>query len=38
VGTSEKARQRLGWQPRYDLDYIIDDTMDFVRGRMGTDR
>lgn len=35
IGDSEKLRNRLGWEPRYDLDYIIDDTAEFIRNRMG---
>jgi nucleoside-diphosphate-sugar epimerase len=34
IGSSEKAKQRLGWSPRFDLDAIIDDTAAFVAGRM----
>jgi nucleoside-diphosphate-sugar epimerase len=35
VGVSEKARTLLGWQPRHELDYIIDDSVRFIRQRLG---
>jgi nucleoside-diphosphate-sugar epimerase len=31
VGVSEKARRLLGWNPRYGLERIIDDSLDFIR-------
>ena len=31
VGKSEKAKRLLGWTPRYDMDYVIDDTLGFIR-------
>jgi UDP-glucose 4-epimerase len=34
VGVSEKARRMLGWMPKYDIDYTIDDTAEFVRTHM----
>jgi UDP-glucose 4-epimerase len=34
VGVSEKAKQLLGWSPRFELDYIIDDSLAFIRERM----
>lgn len=27
VGDAEKAQEKLGWQPKYDLDALIDDMM-----------
>ena len=27
VGDSKKAQEKLGWQPKYDLDALIDDMM-----------
>jgi len=35
VGYSEKARDMLGWKPRYDLEAILDDTSDYVRVHWG---
>ena len=34
VGVSEKARRRLDWAPRHELDFIIDDSLAFIRQRM----
>ena len=31
IGVSEKAKRILGWEPTYDLDYIIGDTLGFIR-------
>jgi len=31
VGKSEKAEALLGWTPRYDMEYVIDDTLTFIR-------
>lgn len=31
VGFAEKAKRMLGWQPKYDLDAIIDDASGFIR-------
>lgn len=31
IGKSEKAKRLLGWQPEYNLDNIITDTLDFTR-------
>jgi UDP-glucose 4-epimerase len=35
VGVSEKAKTLLGWSPKYDLDFIIDDSLQFIRRRLG---
>lgn len=35
IGVSEKAKKILGWEPKYDLDYIIGDTLGFIRQRLG---
>ena len=35
VGVSEKAKKLLGWSPRLELDYIIDDSLAFIRQRLG---
>ena len=34
VGVSEKAKRMLGWMPKYDINYTIDDTVEFVRTHM----
>jgi UDP-glucose 4-epimerase len=34
VGVSDKAKKILGWQPRFELDYIIDDSLKFIRERL----
>jgi len=34
IGVSAKAKDVLGWEPRYDLDYIIDDTLQFIKNQM----
>src|SRR4051812_27968244 len=34
VGISEKARRILGWKPRHELDYIIDDSLKFIREKL----
>ncbi|WP_155476758.1 NAD-dependent epimerase/dehydratase family protein [Heliobacterium mobile] len=31
VGVSEKAQAILGWTPKYDMDYILDDTIRFIK-------
>ncbi|MDE1861172.1 MAG: NAD(P)-dependent oxidoreductase [Candidatus Micrarchaeota archaeon] len=31
VGVSEKAKRVLGWTPKYDMDYILEDTCDFIK-------
>src|SRR3954468_3760600 len=35
VGVSEKAKKLLGWTPRLGLDHIIDDSVAFIRQRLG---
>lgn len=35
IGVSTKAKNTLGWEPRYSLDDIIDNTSGFIRERMG---
>lgn len=30
VGVSEKAKKLLGWTPKHDINYIIDDSIKFV--------
>lgn len=34
IGVSDKAKRVLGWEPRYDMDYILEDTLDFIRKNM----
>ena len=34
VGVSEKATRELGWKPNYELDYIIDDSLAFIREKL----
>ena len=34
VGVSTKAKRVLGWNPRFELDYIIDDSLAFIRERL----
>jgi UDP-glucose 4-epimerase len=34
VGVSGKANRILGWQPKYGLDYIIDDSLGFIREKL----
>src|SRR5260370_41190627 len=34
IGVADKAREVLGWTPRYELDYIIEDTLSFVKQRI----
>jgi nucleoside-diphosphate-sugar epimerase len=31
VGYSDKARERLGWQPRFGVEAILDDCIEYVR-------
>jgi len=38
IGKSEKARKILGWKPKYDLDYIIEDTLSFIKQWMGREK
>ncbi|MEF3280574.1 MAG: NAD-dependent epimerase/dehydratase family protein [Elusimicrobiota bacterium] len=38
VGVSEKAKKVFGWQPEYDIDYIIKDTYDFILKKMSARR
>ena len=35
VGRSEKAKKLLGWEPRYDMEYILDDTIQFISSNVG---
>jgi nucleoside-diphosphate-sugar epimerase len=35
IGASDKARNALGWTPKYELDYIIEDTLTFIKQRIG---
>lgn len=37
VGKSEKAGRMLGWRPKYDIDVILDDSIRFIREKMGSD-
>ncbi|MEW6013593.1 MAG: NAD(P)-dependent oxidoreductase [Elusimicrobiota bacterium] len=30
IGISEKAKKVFGWTPKYDMDYIIEDTYNFI--------
>jgi nucleoside-diphosphate-sugar epimerase len=34
IGVSEKAKRILCWEPKYEIDYIIDDTLRFIRKNM----
>ncbi len=34
VGTSEKAKQALGWEPKLEIGYIIDDTFRYISSKM----
>jgi nucleoside-diphosphate-sugar epimerase len=31
VGSCEKAKRLLGWSPKYNLDYILDDVVEYLR-------
>ena len=31
VGNSEKAKRLLGWEPKYNMDYILNDTFEFIK-------
>lgn len=35
IGKSEKATKILGWKPKYDLDYILEDTLNFIKKWIG---
>lgn len=35
IGKSEKARRILGWEPKYDLNYIVDDALSFIKQWIG---
>jgi UDP-glucose 4-epimerase len=35
IGVSDKLRAATGWQPKYDIDAIIDDTYRFVSSALG---
>lgn len=34
VGVSDKAEAQLGWSPKHELDYIIDDSLQFIQQRL----
>jgi nucleoside-diphosphate-sugar epimerase len=34
VGVSEKAKKALGWTPKHELDFIIDDSLGFIREKL----
>ena len=34
VGASAKAKARLGWSPRHELEYIIDDSLAFIQQKL----
>jgi nucleoside-diphosphate-sugar epimerase len=34
IGLNEKLRDAIGWEPKYDIDYIIDDTHRYVAASM----
>jgi UDP-glucose 4-epimerase len=34
VGVCEKAKQTLRWEPKYNLDDIIEDTFDFIKNHI----
>lgn len=36
IGLSDKLTKAVGWTPKYDLNFIIDDTYRFVRARLKT--
>ncbi len=34
VGKSEKAKRLLGWEPKRDLNYILSDTVNFIKSNL----
>lgn len=34
VGKSEKAKKLLGWEPKHNLNYILSDTVKFIRSNI----
>lgn len=34
VGVSEKAKSNLGWSPKHELEYIIDDSLAFIQQKL----
>ena len=34
VGMSDKAKRLLGWAPKHELDFIIDDSLGFIREKL----
>jgi len=34
VGVSDKAKKVFNWIPKYDIDYIIDDTYNFISKKL----
>jgi UDP-glucose 4-epimerase len=34
IGVSDKIKSKIGWAPRFDIDYIIEDTYRFVASSM----
>ena len=34
LGVSNKAQEILGWTPKHDMDYVLEDTLEFVRKHM----
>jgi UDP-glucose 4-epimerase len=37
IGVSDKLHAATGWQPKYDVDAIVDDTYQFVSSALGPD-
>ncbi len=35
IGKSEKARRILGWEPKYNLDFILEDTLNYIKQWVG---
>ena len=35
VGISTKAKNLLGWEPKYDLNYILEDTIEYIKKNNG---
>ena len=38
IGMSDKLKKAIGWEPKYGIDYIIEDTAKFVAASMKTRR
>ncbi len=31
VGVSEKIKEAVGWTPKYEIDYVVEDTLNFLK-------